>query len=165
MPALVVHLMYSALKMLAFKHAKLSPIVLMHQFCHAAPWIYPTELIVDCGHMITCDQPLFASSPANMYHLYSPHSILSPQVFKPGFYKCIYLGKTDKNYCIVNVIVRIPKLINAHKIRSKKMDVKITSQYLYTGRALSTREIKSVAYRMSHVKEASIPIAWCVLRL
>jgi len=115
--------------------------------------------------MITCDQPLFASSPANMYHPYSPHSILSPQKFKSGFYKCIYLGKRDKNYCRVNVIARIPQLINAHKIRSKKMDVKITSQCLYTGRALSTREIKSVAYRMSHVKEASIPTAWHVLRL
>jgi len=45
------------------------------------------------------------------------------------------------------------------------MDVKITSQCLYTGRALSTREIKSVAYRMSHVKETSIPTAWHVLRL
>jgi hypothetical protein len=100
-----------------------------------------------------------------MYHLYSPHSILNPLQFKSGFYNCIYLGKRDKNYCRVNVIARIPQLINAHKIRRKKMDVKMTSQCLYTGRALSTREIKSVAYRMSRVKEASIPTAWHVLRL
>jgi hypothetical protein len=37
MPASVVHLRHFALKMLAFKHAKLSPFVLMHQVCHAAP--------------------------------------------------------------------------------------------------------------------------------
>jgi len=37
MPVSVLHIMYSALKMLAFKQAKLSLFVLMHQFCHAAP--------------------------------------------------------------------------------------------------------------------------------
>ena len=37
--------------------------------------------------MITCDKPLFASSP---------HRILSPQKFKFGFYNCIYIGTKVK---------------------------------------------------------------------
>lgn len=89
MPASVVHFTYSALEVLAIKLVKLSPFVLMHQFCHAAHFIQSTELTVDCSHMITCNQPLFASSPANVFHLYSPHScaqvIMMSLVFVTAF--------------------------------------------------------------------------------
>ena len=94
MPASVVHSCILH-QMLAFKHAKLSPFVLMQKFCHAAPCVYPTELTVDCSHMITCDQQLFASSPANTYRLYSPHSILGPQIFKSRFSQ-IHLPREER---------------------------------------------------------------------